>query len=113
MLLENTWLAAAFERAAPLSVAVVFPGRFWLHTAQQGTINASKVVDATSKTQRFVMAVLDSLYDVNRQNGSLITGNPHLTRRWPFGGVTEGLPTIHPQPGNEPVAERIAPDLAS
>jgi hypothetical protein len=74
MLLENTWLAAAFERAAPLSVAVVFPG-FWLHTAQQGTINASKVVDATSKTQRFVMAVLDSLYDVNRQNGSRIPAN--------------------------------------
>src|SRR6266481_599959 len=23
-----------------------------------------------------------------------ITGNPHLTRRWPFGRVTEGLPTI-------------------
>jgi hypothetical protein len=25
---------------------------------------------------------------------SRITGNPHLTRRWPFGRVTEGLPTI-------------------
>ncbi|MDX6456840.1 MAG: hypothetical protein QOE55_537 [Acidobacteriaceae bacterium] len=24
-----------------------------------------------------------------------ITGNPHLTRRWPFGRVTEGLPTSH------------------
>jgi hypothetical protein len=23
-----------------------------------------------------------------------LTGNPHLTRRWPFGRVTEGLPTI-------------------
>jgi hypothetical protein len=23
-----------------------------------------------------------------------VTGNPHLTRRWPFGRVTEGLPTI-------------------
>jgi hypothetical protein len=22
-----------------------------------------------------------------------MTGNPHLTRRWPFGRVTEGLPT--------------------
>jgi hypothetical protein len=22
-----------------------------------------------------------------------ITGKPHLTRRWPFGRVTEGLPT--------------------
>ena len=22
-----------------------------------------------------------------------LTGNPHLTRRWPFGRVTEGLPT--------------------
>jgi hypothetical protein len=22
--------------------------------------------------------------------------NPHLTRRWPFGRVTEGLPTIQP-----------------
>jgi hypothetical protein len=79
MPLENTWLAAAFERAAPLSVALVFPGWFWLHTAQQGTINASKVVDATSKTQRFVMAVLDSLYDVNRQNGSRITGNTEVS----------------------------------
>jgi len=25
---------------------------------------------------------------------SRVTGNPHLTRRWPFGRVTEGLPTI-------------------
>jgi hypothetical protein len=25
-----------------------------------------------------------------------MTGNPHLTRRWPFGRVTEGLPTIQP-----------------
>jgi hypothetical protein len=23
-----------------------------------------------------------------------MTRNPHLTRRWPFGRVTEGLPTI-------------------
>jgi hypothetical protein len=23
-----------------------------------------------------------------------MTDNPHLTRRWPFGRVTEGLPTI-------------------
>src|SRR5271170_6881778 len=28
---------------------------------------------------------------------SWITGKPHLTRRWPFGRVTEGLPTIHPE----------------
>jgi hypothetical protein len=27
-----------------------------------------------------------------------ITGNPHLTRRWPFGRVTEGLPTTQPEP---------------
>jgi hypothetical protein len=27
-------------------------------------------------------------------NSGWITGNPHLTRRWPFGHVTEGLPTI-------------------
>jgi hypothetical protein len=29
----------------------------------------------------------DRFYDCAR-----ITGNPHLTRRWPFGRVTEGLP---------------------
>jgi hypothetical protein len=33
-----------------------------------------------------------------------VTGNPHLTRRWPFGRVTEGLPTIHPE--HEPMAPR-------
>jgi hypothetical protein len=26
-----------------------------------------------------------------------MTGNPHLTRRWPFGRVTEGLPTNRPE----------------
>ena len=26
-----------------------------------------------------------------------MTDNPHLTRRWPFGRVTEGLPTTHPE----------------
>ena len=26
-----------------------------------------------------------------------MTGNPHLTRRWPFGRVTEGLPTTRPE----------------
>ncbi|MBB5339994.1 hypothetical protein HDF13_002327 [Edaphobacter lichenicola] len=26
-----------------------------------------------------------------------ITGNPHLTRRWPFGRVKEGLPTNRPE----------------
>src|SRR6202789_4592973 len=26
-----------------------------------------------------------------------ITGNPHLTPRWPFGCVTEGLSTTHPE----------------
>jgi hypothetical protein len=31
-----------------------------------------------------------------RSSGRL-TGNPHLTRRWPFERVTEGLPTIHPE----------------
>src|SRR5580704_19795952 len=29
-----------------------------------------------------------------KQPSGCITGNPHLTRRWPFGRVTEGLPTI-------------------
>jgi len=24
-----------------------------------------------------------------------LTGNSHLARHWPFGRVTEGLPTIH------------------
>jgi hypothetical protein len=37
--------------------------------------------------QRFVLAI-----DHER-----ITGNPSLTRRWPFGRVTEGLPTNHPE----------------
>jgi hypothetical protein len=27
-------------------------------------------------------------------NCARVTGNPHLTRRWRFGRVTEGLPTI-------------------
>jgi hypothetical protein len=29
-----------------------------------------------------------------------MTGNPHLTRRWPFGRVTEGLPTIRTFPAH-------------
>ncbi len=29
---------------------------------------------------------------------SRMTGNPHLACRWPFGRVTEGLPTIQPEP---------------
>jgi hypothetical protein len=28
------------------------------------------------------------------------TGNPHLTRRWPFGRATEGLPTIRELSGS-------------
>jgi len=33
-----------------------------------------------------------------------LTGNPHLTRRWPFGRVTEGLPTIRPQASESSIA---------
>jgi hypothetical protein len=31
---------------------------------------------------------------------SRVTGKPHLTRRWPFGRATEGLPTIRPVTGS-------------
>ena len=42
-----------------------------------------------------------------------ITGNPHLTRRWPFGGVTEGLPTIRPEPCfSLPTAPFLNPDIS-
>ena len=37
-----------------------------------------------------------------------ITGNPHLTRRWPFGGVTEGLPTIHPERRKFPYCDSMS-----
>jgi hypothetical protein len=36
-----------------------------------------------------------------------ITGKPHLTRRWPSGRVTEGLPTIRKQPLQDAVLPRI------
>ena len=36
-----------------------------------------------------------------------ITGYPHLTRRWPFGRVTEGLPTNHSELLGE-LAEHLA-----
>jgi hypothetical protein len=51
-----------------------------------------------------------------RSSGRL-TGNPHLTRRWPFGRVTEGLPTTHPEPrrSNQYLASMRAksPDIAN
>ena len=52
-------------------------------------------------------AVLPSLrqpLSSRRASDLVLTGNPHLTRRWPFGHVTEELPTIHSE--DEPMAPR-------
>jgi len=45
------------------------------------------------------LLLIDRMVFIEDSVGSIrdsgrMTGNPHLTRRWPSGRVTEGLPTI-------------------
>jgi NADP-dependent 3-hydroxyisobutyrate dehydrogenase-like protein len=82
-----------------LSEAVHFAEKQGLNLHRlKSVLNASQMASDVSriKIEKLIARDFSPQAAMDRVLGR-VTGNPHLTRCWPFGRVTERLPTIRPQ----------------